>query len=72
MKQRYPKYTHGFIDHDRTSPLSTLTGSHRLCPGRRSSWRHVRGRERWEPPQLGAGRTTAGTVNAAIISYYEA
>ncbi|MBR1196623.1 tyrosine-type recombinase/integrase [Bradyrhizobium sp. AUGA SZCCT0240] len=74
---RYPKYTHGFIDHD-GKPRFYLRAPGRKrvpLPGLPWSPEFMEARQRaldgdWVVPQLGVSRTRAGTVNAAIVSYY--
>jgi hypothetical protein len=75
---KHPKYTHAFIDHD-GNPRFYLRVPGRKCvplPGLPWSPEFMEARERalqgdWTVPQIGASRTKAGTVNAAIISYYQ-
>ena len=73
-----PKYTHGYID-QHGKPASTCADrvtrkcGCRGCRGRRSSWRRVKPRSR----ASGSSTTSEpsapwrGTVNAAIVSYYQ-
>ncbi|WP_146101235.1 tyrosine-type recombinase/integrase [Bradyrhizobium sp. AC87j1] len=78
MKHKYPKYTHAFEDHDGTPRFYLrVPGRKRVpLPGLPWSPEFMEARERalnadWEAPPLGASRTVAGTVNAALISYYQ-
>ncbi|MBR0750526.1 hypothetical protein JQ582_42280 [Bradyrhizobium japonicum] len=78
MKKRYPKYTHAFVDQDGTPRFYLrVPGRKRVpLPGLPWSPEFMEARERalnadWEAPPLGASRTVAGTVNAALISYYQ-
>src|ERR1700736_4317255 len=78
MKHRYPKYTHGFIDHDGTPRFYLrVPGRKRVpLPGLPWSPEFMEARERalkedWTAPEIGASRTKPGTVNAALVSYYQ-
>jgi integrase len=78
VKRRNPKYTHSFVDHDgkprfylrapgrRRVPLPGLPWS----PEFMEAWGKALDSD-WGVPELGASRTRAGTVNAAIVSYYQ-
>ena len=75
---KHPKYTHAFIDHDGKSRFYLrMPGRKRVpLPGLPWSPEFMDAREKamkggWTAPELGASRTKAGTVNAAIISYYQ-
>lgn len=79
MKRKNPKYTHGFIDHD-GNPRFYLRAPGRKrvpLPGLPWSPEFMEARQKaldgdWAAPaQLGASRTKAGTVNAALVSYYQ-
>jgi integrase len=78
VRHKYPKYTHGFVDHD-GSPRFYLRvpGRKRVpLPGLPWSPEFMEAREKalrgdWTAPEPGASRTRAGTVNAAIVSYYQ-
>ena len=78
MKRKNPKYTHEFTDHD-GKPRYYLRAPGRKqvpLPGLPWSPEFMEARERalneeWVAPPLGASRTKAGTVNAAIVSYYQ-
>jgi site-specific recombinase XerD len=78
VKRRYPKYTHGFVDHDGTPRFYLRVPGRKRVPLPGLPWppEFMEARQRaldghWEAPQLGVSRTKAGTVNAAIISYYQ-
>jgi integrase len=78
MKHKNPKYTHGFIDHDgkprfylrapgrKQVPLPGLPWSPEFMEARQNALEGD-----WTVPQIGANRTKAGTVNAALVSYYQ-
>jgi integrase len=78
MRHKYPKYTHGFIDHD-GSPRFYLRLPDRKrvrLPGLPWSPEFMEAREKaikgdWTAPELGASRTKAGSVSAALVSYYQ-
>ena len=78
MKRKNPKYTHGFVDHD-GKPRFYLRAPGRKrvpLPGLPWSPEFMEAREKalkgdWAVPELGASRTRPGTVNAAIVSYYQ-
>ena len=78
MRHKHPKYTHGFIDHDGSPRFYLrLPGRKRVpLPGLPWSPEFMAAREKalsgdWTAPELGSSRTRAGTVNAAIVSYYQ-
>lgn len=79
MKRKNPKYTHGFVDHT-GKPRFYLRAPGRkpiALPGLPWSPEFMEARQRaleggWGTPELGAARTRAGTVNAALVSYYQA
>ncbi|WP_461352213.1 tyrosine-type recombinase/integrase [Bradyrhizobium sp. USDA 4454] len=78
MRRRNPKYTHEFADHDgKPRYYLRLPGRKRVpLPGMPWSPEFMEAREKaingsWEAPQLGASRTKPGTVNAALVSYYQ-
>ena len=78
MRHKHPKYTHGFIDHDGTPRFYLrLPGRKRVAlPGLPWSPEFMEARqkalkEHWTAPQLGSSGTRPGTVNAAIVSYYQ-
>jgi len=76
--RKYPKYTHGFVDHD-GKPRFYLRAPGRKrvpLPGLPWSPEFMEVRQKaldgdWTAPELGASRTKAGTVNAALVSYYQ-
>lgn len=79
MKRKNPKYTHGFIDHD-GKPRFYLRVPGRTkqvaLPGLPWSPEFMEARQAalqgdWATPELGASRTRPGTVNAALVSYYQ-
>ena len=77
-KRKNPKYTHEFTDQDgKPRYYLRVPGRKRFpLPGLPWSPEFMEARERalkeeWVAPQLGASRTKAGTVNAAIVSYYQ-
>jgi integrase len=75
---KLPKYTNHFVDHDGTARYYLrMPGRKRVAlPGLPWSPEFMAAREAamnadWVAPMIAAGRTRAGTVNAAIISYYQ-
>jgi integrase len=73
-----PKYTHAFVDRYGTRRYYLrLPGRKRVpLPGEPWTPEFMAAREQamksdWVPPELGASRTRAGTVNAALVSYYQ-
>ncbi|MBX9822007.1 MAG: tyrosine-type recombinase/integrase [Afipia birgiae] len=78
MKRKNPKYTHEFTDHD-GKPRFYLRapGLKRVpLPGLPWSPEFMEAREKalqgdWAAPAIGSSRTKAGTVNAALVSYYQ-
>ena len=78
-KRKNPKYTHEFTDQGTGKPRYYLRVPGRKLfplPGLPWSPEFMEARERalkedWVAPPLGASRTKAGTVNAAIVSYYQ-
>jgi integrase len=78
VKRKNPKFTHEFIDHDgKPRFYLRVPGRKRVpLPGLPWSPEFMEAREKalagdWNAPPIGANRTKAGTVNAAIISYYQ-
>src|ERR1700716_3245806 len=78
LKRKNPKYTHGFVDHDgRARFYLRAPGRKRVpLPGLPWSPEFMEARARalegvWVVPEFGSSRTRAGTVNAAIVSYYQ-
>lgn len=78
MRRKYPRYTHGFVDRlgmprfylrpppgDKRYPLPGLPWSPEFMAERE---RLLAGRT---IPVIGESRTVAGTVNAAIVNYYQ-
>jgi integrase len=80
MKSKNPRYTHGFIDHDgKPRFYLRVPGRKRVAlPGLPWSPEFMEARDKalkgeWNvAPELGASRTRVGTVNAALVSYYQA
>jgi integrase len=77
-RHKYPKYTHGFIDHDGNARFYLRVPGRKLVPLPGLPWspEFMQAREKalkgdWTAPELGVSRTRAGTVNAAIVSYYQ-
>jgi len=75
---KLPRYTHGFIDHDgKPRHYLRMPGRKRIpLPGLPWSPEFMAAREKamsseWTAPQTGSDRTKPGTVNAAIVSYYQ-
>lgn len=78
MRHKNPKYTHEFTDHDGNKRYYLRVPGRKRgpLPGLPWSPEFMEARERalnaeWERPQLGASRTVPGTVNAALVSYYQ-
>jgi integrase len=79
VRRRNPKYTHGFVDHDGKARFYLRAPGRKRVPLPGLPWspEFMEARQRaldgeWAVPQLGARRTKAGTVNAALVSYYQA
>jgi integrase len=75
---KLPKYTHHFIDRTGKPRFYLRAPGQKqvALPGLPWSPEFMEARERafigdWSAPELGAGRTVAGTVNAALVSYYQ-
>ena len=75
---KLPRYTNHFIDRTgRARFYLRLPGRKRIpLPGLPWSPEFMEARERamkqdWEAPEIGAGRTVPGTVNAALVSHYQ-
>ena len=73
-----PKYTHGYVDqHGKARFYLRRPGYKKIpLPGLPWSPEFMAAREaalkgEWAKPEIGAKRTVAGTVNAAIVSYYQ-
>ena len=78
MKRKNPKYTHEFTDHGgKPRYYLRVPGRKQVAlPGLPWSPEFMEARERalkedWVAPPLGASRTKAGTLNAALVSYYQ-
>jgi hypothetical protein len=82
MKRRpaqYPKYTHGFIDrYGKARFYLRVPGRPKRVPLPGLPWspEFMAARERalnedWQPTQIGSKRTRPGTVNAALVGYYQ-
>lgn len=78
MKRKNPKYTHSFIDHGGTPRFYLRMPRRKRVPLPGVPWspEFMEAREKalrgdWTAPELAASRTRAGTVNAAIVSYYQ-
>jgi hypothetical protein len=79
VKHKYPPYTHGFIDRHGTPRFYIrLPGAERKrvpLPGLPWSPEFMAARDQalatTQSPPIGSAATVAGTVNAAIIGYYE-
>jgi hypothetical protein len=79
VRRRNPKYAHGFVDHTgkprfylrmpgrKQIPLPGLPWSPEFMDARAKAMAGD-----WVAPPIGASRTVAGTVNAALVSYYQA
>jgi integrase len=80
MKRKNPRYTHGFIDHDGKARFYLRAPGRKRVPLPGLPWspEFMEARQKaldgdWAAtPQIGASRTKAGTVNAALVSYYQA
>src|SRR5260370_41437074 len=78
VKRKYPRYTHGYIDqHGKPRfyvrrpghakiPLPGLPWSPEFMTAREAALQGDAGKI-----EIGAKRTVAGTVNAALVSYYQ-
>jgi hypothetical protein len=79
VKRKNPKYTHGFIDHDGKPRFYLRVPGRKSVPLPGLPWspEFMAARERalkdgWSAPiEIGAARTRPGTVNAALVSYYQ-
>jgi integrase len=78
VTRKNPKYTHGFVDHDGKARFYLRAPGRKRVPLPGLPWSpefmEARGKaldSDWAAPELGASRTRAGTVNAAIVSYYQ-
>jgi hypothetical protein len=75
---RPPKYTHGYIDQHGKPRFYLRRPGHKKIPLPGLPWspEFMTAREaalngEWSKPEIGTKRTVAGTVNAAIVSYYQ-
>jgi integrase len=78
MKRKYPKYTHGYIDQHGKPRFYLRRPGHKKIPLPGLPWspefmaaREAALRGEWTKPEIGAKRTKPGTVNAALVSYYQ-
>ncbi|MGY3387781.1 hypothetical protein ACVWW6_000372 [Bradyrhizobium sp. USDA 3311] len=79
MKRKNPKYTHSFVDNDGKPRFYLRVPGRKkqvALPGLPWSPEFMEARERalneqWSPQPIGASRTVPGTVNAALVSYYQ-
>ena len=79
MKRKNPKYTHEFADVEtgKVRYYLRMPGRKRVpLPGLPWSPEFMAAREAamkgdWVTPEIGASRTKPGTLNAAIVSYYQ-
>jgi integrase len=78
VKRKNPKYTHEFTDHLGNDRYYLRVPGRKLVPLPGLPWspEFMEAREKalkadWVAPELGASRTRAGTVNAALVSYYQ-
>jgi integrase len=79
VKRKHPKWTHGYIDqHDKPRFYLRRPGHKKIpLPGLPWSPEFMEAREAalkggWSKVEIGGGRTVAGTVNAGLVSYYQA
>jgi integrase len=78
MKRKNPAFVHGYVDQHGTAKFYFRRGRNpkiRL-PGLPWSPEFMAAHERalggeWSKPEIGAKRTVPGTVNAALVSYYQ-
>ena len=75
--KRPPKYVHGFIDRHGKPRFYFRRSGYKPMPLPGLPWSpefmtayDLAMRREWQGPEIGLKRTVAGTVNAAIISYY--
>lgn len=78
VKRKLPKYTHGYVDQYGKAKFFLRRAGHAKIrlPGLPWSPEFMAAREAalkncWDKPETKIERTTAGSVNAAIISYYQ-
>jgi hypothetical protein len=79
VKRKYPRWTHGYVDQHgkprfylrrpghKKIPLPGLPWSPEFMEAREAALKGEEGKLK-----IGASRTVAGTVNAALVSYYQA
>jgi site-specific recombinase XerD len=79
VKGKYPRWTHGYIDRHGKPRFYLRRPGHKKIPLPGLPWspEFMEAREKaltgdWGKAEIGATRTVAGTVNAAVISYYQA
>ncbi len=75
---KMPKFTHGYIDQHGRHRFYLRRAGHKKIPLPGLPWspefmaaREAALKGEWSKPEIGAKRTVAGTVNAAIVSYYQ-
>ncbi len=75
---KMPKFTHGYIDQHGRHRFYLRRAGHKKIPLPGLPWspefmaaREAALKGEWSKPEIGANRTVAGTVNAAIVSYYQ-
>jgi integrase len=78
MNRKHPKYTHGYVDQHGKPRFYMRRAGHKKIPLPGLPWspefmaaREAALKGEWAKPEIGAKRTVAGTVNAAIVSYYQ-
>jgi len=78
MKRKLPKFTHGYVDQYGKAKFFLRRAGHKKVrlPGLPWSPEFMAAREaalkgEWDRPETRIERTTAGSVNAAIVSYYQ-
>ncbi len=77
-RRKNPKYTHEFVDHDGNARFYLRAPDRKRVPLPGLPWspEFMEARQRalegeWGAPELGASRTEGGSVNAALVSYYQ-
>src|SRR4051794_31911028 len=78
VKRKHPKYTHGYVDQHGQPRFYLRRPGHAKIPLPGLPWspEFMQAREKalsgdWAKVESGAKRTVAGTVNAALVSYYQ-
>src|SRR5271170_6016078 len=78
MKRRNPPHVHGYIDqHGKPKFYYRVAGRPKIrlrgLPWSEEFMTALSAAEKgeWSKPEIGASRTVAGTVNAALVSYYQ-